>query len=181
MIGAVAKRYARALFSLGAENGAGGFEAVGRELARLAELFRDQKLATILGGAALDARARNGLADRLAKAAELSPLVTNFVRVLAENHRLGALEAIEREYRRLSDRRLGQVRAKVRSARALDEADVKAIAAAFEKRTEKKVLADVEVDADLLGGVIVEIQGRVYDGSSRRELERLKLALAGER
>jgi F-type H+-transporting ATPase subunit delta len=177
--GAVAKRYARALFSLGTENG-GGFEAIGRELANLADLFRAGRLAHVFGAAALDARTRSELADRLAREAGLSPLLANFVRVLADNGRLEALEAIEREYRRLSDRRLGQVRAKVRSARSLDAAELDAIAGAFERRTGRKVLPEVEVDAELLGGVVVEIQGRVYDGSSRRELERLRHTLAGD-
>ena len=99
--------------------------------------------------------------------------------MLAANGRLGALEAIEAEYRRLSDRQLGQVRAKVRSARSLDAAEVQAIADAFAKRTGKKVLPEVEIDADLLGGVVVDIQGRAYDGSTRRELERLRTSLAG--
>jgi F-type H+-transporting ATPase subunit delta len=177
--GAVAKRYARALFSLGAEDGAGGFEAIGRELSGLSEVFRDGRLAPVLGGAALDGRTRLELANRLAQAAGLSPLLANFVRLLAANGRLGALEAIEREYRRLSDRRLGQVRAKVRSAKPLADPDVQAIASAFAKRTGQTVLPEIEVDADLLGGIVVEIHGRVYDGSARRELERLQSALAG--
>ena len=178
MTGAVAKRYARALFSLGVEDG-GGFEALGEELADLAEVFREGRLAQILGGGAIDAKTRGELAESLVKAAKLSPLVGNFVRVLAANGRLGALEAIEAEYRRLSDRQLGQVRAKVRSARPLGDDEVKAIADSFAKRTGKKVLPEVEIDADLLGGVIVEIQGRAYDGSTRRELERLRTSLAG--
>ena len=178
MTGAVAKRYARAIFSLGTENG-GGFEAIGKELARLAEVFREGRLTQVLAAASLDAKTRGELADLLAKTAELSPLVGNFVRVLAANGRLGALEAIAAEYRRLSDRQLGQVRAKVRSARPLADGEVQAIADAFAKRTGKKVLPEVEIDADLLGGVVVEVQGRAYDGSTRRELERLRTSLAG--
>ena len=178
MTGVVAKRYARALFSLGTENGA-GFEAIGQELARLAEVFREGRLTHVLGAAALDAKTRVELADRLVQTAGLSQVVGNFVRVLATNGRLGALEAIEAEYRRLSDRRLGQVRAKVRSARPLPDAELQAIADAFAKRTGQKVLPEVEIDADLLGGVVVEVQGRAYDGSTRRELERLRASLAG--
>ncbi|MGH7805116.1 MAG: ATP synthase F1 subunit delta [Candidatus Binatia bacterium] len=179
MTGAVAKRYARALFSLATDEGA-GFEAIGDELARIAAVFREGRLAQVLGSAAIDAKTRAELAETLVTTAGLSPLVGNFIRVLAANGRLGAVEAIEAEYRRLSDRRLGQVRAKVRSAKPLADADVRAIAEAFEKRTGRKVLPEVEIDADLLGGVVVEIQGRAYDGSTRRELERLRAALAGQ-
>ena len=121
MSGAVAKRYARALFSLAVEGGTPSFEEVGAELARLAALFRDSGLATILGGGALDAKARGDLTERVVTEGGLSTTVGNFVRVLADNGRLGEMDAIEREYRRLVDRRLGRVRARVVSARTLDE------------------------------------------------------------
>lgn len=177
---AVAKRYARALFSIGAEPDSIGVAAIGAELAQLADLFRAADLAPILAGGAIDAETRRRLVDRLARETGVSPIVANFLRVLADHQRLGELEGIEREYGRLSDRELGQVRAKVRSARPLAEADERAIADAFAKGTGRKVLTEVEVDPSLLGGVVVEIQGRVYDGSTRRELERLRARLAGD-
>jgi F-type H+-transporting ATPase subunit delta len=40
------------------------------------------------------------------------------------------------------------------------------------------VLADTEVDPNLLGGVVVEIGGQVFDGSLRTRLERLRESLS---
>jgi F-type H+-transporting ATPase subunit delta len=176
----VAKRYARALFSIAVEAGSPSFEDVGAELSRLAHLFHDAGLASVLGGGALDATARREILDRVVAETGVAPVVANFLRLLGDHGRLGELEAIDREYRRSSDRELGRVRAKVRTARPLDEDGVRAITRAFEGGAGGSVLAEVEVDPDLLGGVVVEIQGKVYDGSVRRELERLRASLAGQ-
>ncbi len=42
------------------------------------------------------------------------------------------------------------------------------------------MVADLEVDDELIGGVKVEMQGRVYDGSIRTQLARLQSRMAGE-
>lgn len=176
----VAKRYARALFSIAVEAGAPSFEDVGAELSRIEHLFDQTGLASVLGGGSVGATVRRELLDRVVTETRVSPVIGNFLRLLGDHGRLGELEAIDREYRRLSDRELGRVRAKVRTARPLDESDVRAITRAFEGGAGGSVLAEVEVDPELLGGVVVEIQGKVYDGSVRRQLERLRAELAGQ-
>jgi len=40
------------------------------------------------------------------------------------------------------------------------------------------VLATTEVDAELLGGVVLDIDGTVYDGSLRAQLVRLSKQMA---
>jgi F-type H+-transporting ATPase subunit delta len=67
----------------------------------------------------------------------------------------------------------------VRSARPLTEESRRRINEVFEHQTGKRVIADSSVDPDLLGGVVVEIAGRVFDGSLRTRLERLERSLAG--
>ena len=173
----VARRYAKALFELARETS--DVEVPGQELAAVAGALEDPGVAALLERVTLDERARRTMVSRVAARLGLSRLLTNFLAVLAANNRLRELGAIERAYQRLEDQALGRVRAHVRSARPLTEESRRRINEVFEHQTGKRVIAEASVDPELLGGVVVEIAGRVFDGSLRTRLERLERSLAG--
>ncbi len=177
MTGAVAKRYARAVFAIGAE--AGDSEVAGQELARLTRAFSEEPLRAFAEDTMLDRTTRRTIVARVAEQLVVPRLIANFLGVLAQNNRLRALPAIAREYQRLEDRRLGRIRVRVRSARPLSEDGQHRLHRALEQRTGKQVIPETQVDADLLGGVVVEVQGRVFDGSLRAQLDRLNRSLSG--
>ncbi len=177
MTGAVAKRYARALFALASEQN--DQEGVGRALDELANAFAQPPLAAFAHDTSLDRRTRLAVIREFAARAGIAPLMKNFLGVLAENNRLPALAGIAAEYGRLEDRRLGRLRATVTSARPLSAESRQRIHEALGHRTGRQVIAEDVIDPDLLGGAVVEVQGRVFDGSLRTRLERLKRSLAG--
>ena len=176
MTSAVAKRYARALFALGTEQGS--FEETGKELRELAEAFAQAPLRAFAHDTTLDRTTRRQAAAKVAEALGVSRLLANFLGVLAEHGRLQALAAVASEYERLEDRKIGRVRARITSARPLSDESRERILAVFAARTGKQVLAETDVDPSLLGGVVVETGGRVFDGSLRVRLERLQQTLS---
>ena len=173
----VARRYAKALFGLAQE--AGTLEATGTDLQRLAAVSADPGLKVVLSSPLLSVARRNELAQTIASELKLSDLLTRFVRLLADHQRLGVLRLIQIHYQRLLDESLGQARVLIRTASKLDPHQQNALVAAFSKLTGKRVLADIIVDPSLLGGVVVEVGGRVYDGSVRTQLDVLAKQLAG--
>lgn len=178
MTGALAKRYARALAEVAQEQGA--LEAALDELERALAWMGDPELAAALASPALDLDARRALLSQITATLELSELVRHFLELLLRNHRLALLPAAVRAYGRIVDAALGRTRARVRAAAELPEESVGEIRSAFERLHGKKVLLSVEVDPSLLGGVTVEIEGRVYDGSVRTQLAHLSRALVRE-
>ena len=176
MTGAVAKRYARALFQLATEQGS--VAETGNELGSLADAFTKPPLKAFADDTTLDKNTRRQTARKLADAIGVSRLLANFLGVLAEHGRFPALGAIAKEYERLEDRALGRVRASIRSARPLSDESRERILQVFAQKTGKQVLAETDVDPSLLGGVVVEIGGRVFDGSLRVRLERLQQTLS---
>ena len=44
----------------------------------------------------------------------------------------------------------------------------------------KEVVLQQETDPSLLGGLLVELEGKVYDGSVRTQLEKMKQRIARE-
>ncbi len=173
---AAARRYAKALLSLAQE--VGQEEAIGTELKHIATVLAEPDLARTLALPTLPPKTRGEIVESLIRAAAPHPLVANFLRVLAVNDRLNVLADIESSYQRLLEKLLGRVRATVKSAFELSEDEVQSIVDAFSHKTGRTVIPILELEPELLGGVTVEIEGRVYDASLRTQLQRLGQSLA---
>ena len=171
-----ARRYAKALLSLAQEQGEG--ETIGAQLGQIAEFFTDPELAKILALPALPASVRQDIVAQLIAQGSPHEIVEKFLRVLADNDRLLDISAINAAYQQLLDTALGRVRAQVRSAVELKEEEKLLIANTFSQLTHKTVEPSFETDATLLGGVVVEVEGRVYDASLKTQLTRLGDQLA---
>jgi len=174
--GSVARRYARALYDLASEEG-----SVAPTSAALAE-FADALTATgteQFAEGVLDHAARVKVGEALAARVGRETLLGRFLRLVAERDRLDQIPAIAQWYGRLEDEAAGRVRLAVTAAGELSDADVEAIRAAFRAIVKRDVVAVVSKDPELLGGAIVEVEGRVYDGSVKTALSRLASRMAG--
>lgn len=179
MIGSIARRYAKAIFSLAQDEST--LEPTGDEIERLAAVAADPELAAALANPLLSSTTRRAIARSLAERLDLRPTTRNFVALLADHQRLDQLVGIADQYRRLVDRALGRVRVQITSATALTAEQQERVVAAFARKTGRSVLPTVSVEPALLGGVIVEVEGKVYDGSVRTQLTRLAGNIAGSR
>lgn len=105
---------------------------------------------------------------------------TQFVRFLqsvVRRGRQGLLGEMATQYQALLDRDLNRVQARIAVAREPDPGLVEAIAARFTATLGKTVVPHVRVDPQLLGGVVIRVGDRVYDGSLRRGLRALRRAM----
>jgi F-type H+-transporting ATPase subunit delta len=177
MTGAAPRRYAKALFALAKD--AGVLQPTAAELGRLAGVASDPTVGAVLGSPLLSAPRRAQLLALLARELRLSDLTTRFVNLLGEHSRLRALPAIYDYYERLLDADLGRVRLTIRTARALEATQQQSMIAAFASLTQREVIPTLLIDPELLGGVVVEVEGKVYDGSVRNQLERIAKELTG--
>jgi F-type H+-transporting ATPase subunit delta len=174
---AVSRRYAKALFTLAQD--AAAVSPTAEELARAATLAAEPSVSAVLDSPLLSATHRLQLARTIAGEVKASPLLTRFICLLADHQRLAELPAIHRYVQQLLDRELGRVRVTIYSASALSAQQHTDLVGAFTKSTGKQVLPTVVVDPELLGGVVVEAEGKVYDGSVRTQLTRLAKELTG--
>ncbi len=171
----LAKRYARALFSLTQ----GALAATAEELGRAATVLEEPRLALVLRSPAVDAAARVRIARQVATALGLSHDMGNLLCLLAERDRLEVLADIAGAYEELVDEALGRARALIRSATPLSVAEKNDLVELARRLTgRREVLATTEVDPELLGGVVLHIDGKVYDGSLSAQLVRLSKQMA---
>jgi F-type H+-transporting ATPase subunit delta len=94
--------------------------------------------------------------------------------VLARRDRLVLLPAVVRRFRRLLDRREGRVDVTVTTAFEMDEAQRQQVAAEIGQKIGASPILHTAVDAELVGGMVVKVGGRVYDDSIRAELARMR-------
>jgi F-type H+-transporting ATPase subunit delta len=118
--------------------------------------------------------------DKLNAKIGLSPLVRNFLAVLIDHDRIGAVAEVVEAYRREMDQRGGIFEADIVSARPLADDERRQLEAQVGQVAGGVVKARYREDASLLGGVIVTLGSTVYDGSVRGRLERLKEELVAD-
>ena len=113
----------------------------------------------------------------LAERAELSPLVRDFLAVIARNRRLFAVPAIIEAFLHKLAARRGEVNAQVTTAHALSETQLATLNEQLRRSIGSRVSVDVRVDPELIGGMIVKVGSRMVDGSIKSKLQRLQLAM----
>ena len=180
--GTIGRRYARALaLALSEKAGKDGdarFTAVEEQLSAVGALldrrtghagFRHAML-----NPSFSTEQRKKVLAEIAKDHKFDEATSSFLTLLVDKERLPHLASIAHSFRNEVDARIGRVRATIVTAKPLAAADLSAIIAGLEKKTGKKVVPDVEVDASVIAGVQARIGGLVYDATVRAQLERLK-------
>jgi len=170
----VARPYAEAAFKLADE--AGALARWAEMLAGLATVASDPRVRQAAGDPRLSDAQRAGLFIAIL-GGRLTAEAENFVRVLTQNDRLELLPQIHEQFEALKNEREGVVEATVHSAFELTDAQLEDIVARLEKRTARKVRAQVSVDRELIGGVKIVLGDKVIDGSARAQLAALEAAL----
>ena len=172
-----ARRYARALLDVAVQQG--DPEAVRRELREATALLAAQaELRSALLSPALPGEARKKLVEAV-WGGRASKLMARLMALLAERGRIGLLGAIEESFGALWNAHRGAVAAEAVSATPLDEAQTRALEDTLRRATGKAVELQATTDAALLGGLVVKMAGRTYDGSVRGRLQSLRERLVG--
>ena len=174
--GSLARRYTKALFQLARD--AGQEEAIGRQVEEFFTAYSGSDLQTVLTNPAFDVPTRKRILIQVGNTQQLSVLTIHFLSLLLERDRLGHLPGIVSCYRRLLNEAKGRVEAKVVSAAALDSGLAEQVREQLRGLSGKDVVMKQEVDPSLLGGMTVELAGKVYDGSIRTQLEKMKQRIA---
>ena len=170
----IARPYAEAAFRLA--DAAGALARWSEMLGALAQVAGDERVRAAVADPNLsDAKAAGLFISILA--GKLSGEAENFVRVLAENGRLGLLPEIRGQFEALKNEREGVLEAEVHSAFELTEAQVADLVQRLEKKTGRKVKTKVQINKDLIAGVKIVLGDKVIDGSARAQLGALETAL----
>jgi F-type H+-transporting ATPase subunit delta len=101
----------------------------------------------------------------------------NFVRTLAENHRLAYLPEISTLFDKLKDEAEKIVDVTVTSAAPLEDSQLKTLTAALERKLKRGIRMQCHTDPSLIGGAVLQAGDLVIDGSLRTQLNRITYEL----
>jgi len=161
------------LVDLGAEQKM--VERYGDELARVSSAFAaESALRLILESPTFQAEKKTAILVDLTEKLQLSGGMKSFLGLLLAKDRIQYLAQIEGNYRQLADELSGILRARIISAAELDAGQCATIRSGLENQSGKKVELKVDIEPSLIGGVQVEIGGKVFDGSIKTQLKRIE-------
>lgn len=177
MIGSkVSKRYAKALLSLGQEDG--NFETYGRDLKDFSLFCEDHKeVIDVIANQVFPLEDRRKILDVLLEKSRYSDVVKHFLNLLLDKNRMGAIHQITDHYERLTDEISNIARAEIVTPRPLREEAQKSLERVLGELTSKTIKVDVKEDEHLIGGLVVKIGDLVFDGSVKAQLERFNESL----
>ena len=170
--GSLSRRYAKALFELALEEHRE--EEIGQEIDWFVTAYTTSSLPTVLNNPAFPPASRKNIVVEVSRGLQLSPLVVHFLSLLLERDRLTYLPSIASRYRLLLDEKKGRVEARVLAPVPLEVAMLEGLREALSRVSGKEVVLKEESDPGLVGGLVIQLEGKVYDGSVRTQLDKMK-------
>ena len=172
-----ARRYARALLDLAlAQRAADEVRRGLREAARL--VAQNPDLRRVLVHPAVGTERKRAVVEQAWKGEHA--LVRRLIVVLAERERIDLLPDVERLFSRLWNDQRGVVEAEALTVQPLDDGQRRALQAALRRLSGREVELTASAAPEILGGLVVRMDGKVYDGSVRGRLRALRQRLVGE-
>jgi len=172
----VARPYAKAAFEYASAQGTLELAIWSSQLTLAAAVVQDAEFARYLSRPSMTV-AEQEAALFAACGGELSAGVRNFLSLVAANIRLTALPAIAELYEELKANAENVADVVVTSAYALDDAQQDVLAKQLAAKLGRRINISTEVDASLIGGVIVRSGDLVIDASVRGKLAKLSATL----
>ncbi len=171
------RRYAKALFEIAQEEGR--VDAIRAELRGLGALLEsNDELSGVLLEPLHPAAQRRAVLKSVLDRLGASAVLRNFYSFLIDQRRLFDVARIENEFGRLADEAAGLIVAKVRIASALSREQRGRLQRALTARTGRNVTLQIEIDPELLGGLVAQVSDTVFDGSLRTQLTQLRTGLS---
>ncbi len=174
----LARRYAKALFSLGKEQD--NYEGYNEALAAIAALYEEvPEVGESLTNPLFPLEARQKVMAKIAESVKADKMLAAFLDLVVEKQRAGVLPDIAHEMQVMVDTAQNISHGRVISAIELDSSLKEKIQATLEKLTGNKVILESEVDPTIIGGIIAKVGDLVFDGSIKTQLNGLKESIKG--
>jgi F-type H+-transporting ATPase subunit delta len=172
-----ALRYARALLDVALAEA--DPVVVEQEIAAAAELFKGHAgLWKVMTNPAVPAPRKRAIVDAMLPQLGVTPVVQKTLQMLASRDRIALLPEIVDAYSgKLLDHQ-HVVRARVTSAVPMPADRAKKLEQELAGITGRRVVMSAAVDPAIMGGVVTQIGSTVWDGSVKRQLEKIREKLA---
>ena len=166
------REYAEALFELAVQANVTQETSEGVETV-ISALMQMPEYRALLASPAISKEERLTALDTAFRG-KIPDILLAILRMMVSRGHVSALNGMARDYEELARGYRGESMAVVTSAVPLKEAETVALREKLEKKLARKITLQCQVNPDLIGGIRVEVDGRVIDGSIRNKLDEIK-------
>ncbi|WP_319470383.1 ATP synthase F1 subunit delta [uncultured Pseudodesulfovibrio sp.] len=171
----VSRRYAKALFAIGAAKGEADQKTYGEQLVTLSDSISEAPEAVeFFKNPSFSNEEKKAVVNQLVDKLSVDPMVKNFCDLLADNGRVELLPAIASDYKGMMDAVSGVLSGELITVSELNEERKSAIQSKLEEQAGKKLELTFDTDKDILGGIVLRIGDKVMDASLKAQLQILK-------
>lgn len=132
----------------------------------------------LLSNMAIAKEERVGIIEKTLRG-QVHKYVLNFVKILCERNLLHEFYGCEEAYRTLYNQRHSILEAVVTTAKPMNDAQREKLLKKLNTMTGRSINLNEKVDAAVIGGVLLEMDGKRYDNTLRHRLEGLQNVLSG--
>ena len=166
------REYAEALFELAVQADRTKETSDGLETV-VSALLQTPEYQALLASPAIGKEERLNALDTAFRG-KIPDILLAILRMMVSRGQIAALNGMARDYEEMARGYRGESMAIVTSAVPLKEAETVALRAKLEKKLARKITLQCVTDPDLIGGIRVEVDGRVIDGTIRNKLDEIK-------
>ncbi len=177
--GLAAKRYAKALFEITKNTEL--LDKVEQDLQLVIKvIYGSEEIKNFLNHPQITREIKRNIIDSTFGQA-ISQVTKNMLFQLIDNNRQEALEGILNEYIKMANNYRGIIDVEAISVVTLSDTDKEKIIKSFAEKFNKQVRLTNTVDSSILGGMVIRIEDKVYDGSIKTKLKVMKRDLTASR
>lgn len=136
-----------------------------------------EEVRNILWSSTYDLSERKGIVEDLSTKRGYDKQTVNFLNLVLELDKFKSLIKSEQTFIQKLRKATGRLRAEVIMATQPTESDLERIKGALTKVIGQDVEITSKVDPSIIGGIITKVEDKVFDGSIKTQLERVRHAL----
>lgn len=170
--GAAEKRYAKALFEVAEKEAV--LEDIEKDMQLITEVIHSStKIENFIYHPQIDGSAKKEVIESTLND-KISLISKNFLFLLIDNNRLEILDGVQKQYVKLANEARGIVKVEAISVAPLNDKEQEKIIKLFSDKLNKKIQLVNTVDSTILGGIVLRIGDKVFDGSISKKLQVMK-------
>jgi F-type H+-transporting ATPase subunit delta len=172
--GIVLKRYANALIGVSFEKK--DIEDTYSDFKKIVDYYNDKNNSDFkeyIGLPFIDKKERINTINILSEYLSVNKILTEFLPLLVENERINSINNIFEEFVKIKDERNGLVKMTVISGKKLSSNELKMVQEKIENKLNKKVVLEEITEPDVMGGFLIKINGKIFDGSIMTQIKNI--------
>ena len=142
------------------------------ELSQIEKIITEEKINKFLVHPNIDKNEKIEIIKKALK--DFNKTISSFILVLIENNRIGEISNIIESFKEVYDELNGIINVEIITKEKLSRVMYDKIIRFLESNYQKKVEVKETIDSDIIGGIIVKVNGTIIDDSILNKLKAIK-------